>query len=101
MTDDTFEFMGGFRSRSPLEPDLDADSSTPGPVLRVVRGYPTPDELAAVIAVIAAAGGGEPERTPASATSNWAAPSRSMRHHYHPVPGHLTSDSWWQSGMPT
>ena len=70
------------------------------PVLRVVRGNPTAEELAVVVAVLAASGGEVRREVAPRATTNWAQPSRSMRHHYHPVPGHLDSDSWWQPGMP-
>jgi hypothetical protein len=43
------------------------------PLLRVVRGNPTPEELAALIAVVATRGGGEPAREPVR--SLWARPS--------------------------
>ena len=45
---------------------------TDAPLLRVVRGNPTPEELAALIAVVASRGGAEPEPTPAR--SLWARP---------------------------
>jgi hypothetical protein len=40
-------------------------SEVPGPVLRVVRGNPTPEELAALVVLAAASGGGETEPAPA------------------------------------
>jgi len=45
------------------------------PLLRVVRGDPTPEQLAALVAVVAAraAGGPEPEPAPRSAWSDPAA----------------------------
>jgi hypothetical protein len=49
-------------------------SATARPLLRVVRGNPSPEELAALIAVVAArAVGGEPEPMPVR--SLWARPS--------------------------
>jgi acyl-CoA carboxylase epsilon subunit len=51
------------------------------PALRVVSGSPTPEELAVVTAVVAAAiahgGGGEPEAGPARGT--WSDPGRRFR----------------------
>jgi len=42
------------------------------PLLRVVRGNPTPEELAALVAVISTRGSAEPE--PAPVRSLWARP---------------------------
>jgi hypothetical protein len=42
------------------------------PLLRVVRGNPTPEELAALVAVVASRGGPEPEPPPAR--SLWRRP---------------------------
>ena len=49
-----------------------ADEAPARPVLRIVRGEPTPEELAALTAVLAAtgSGGGEPE--PERPRSLWA-----------------------------
>jgi hypothetical protein len=48
--------------------------SQPGrPALRVVRGTATPEELAAVVAVLAARSGGAPEE-PVAEPSLWGAP---------------------------
>ncbi len=62
--------------------------------IRVVKGEPTPDELAALVAVISAkaaeAGGAEPERP-----STWAAYWRSVRGPIRPGPG-----AWRASGLP-
>ena len=48
------------------------------PVLRVVRGDATPEEVAALVAVVAAlaSSGEEPPRRPAS---EWSAPHRRVR----------------------
>ncbi|MBI1379351.1 MAG: acyl-CoA carboxylase subunit epsilon [Frankiales bacterium] len=48
------------------------------PVLRVVRGEPDATEIAALVAVVAASGGGDP--APRRARSAWADPARSLRH---------------------
>ena len=56
------------------------------PLLRVVRGEPTPEELAALITVVAArsSGGAEPEPIRPSA---WADRSVSLRQPLQPGPG--------------
>lgn len=56
------------------------------PLLRVVSGDPTPEELAALVAVVAARSGGavEPPRAP---TSRWAARGLLLRRPLHPGPG--------------
>ncbi len=66
------------------------------PVLRVVRGDATPEEIAAVVAVLlsrpAASGVGAPPRR---APSAWADPSRLLRRPLHPGP-----DAWRRSALP-
>ena len=63
------------------------------PFLRVVRGDATPEEVAALVAVIASMGGSAPEKpTP---RSSWADPGRRMREtHRHGAGG------WRASGLP-
>ncbi len=63
------------------------------PLLTVVRGEPTPEQLAALIAVVGAraAGGSEPEAAPAP--SLWSRPQ--LRTPLHPGPG-----AWRASGLP-
>jgi hypothetical protein len=65
-----------------------------GPFLRVVRGDATPEELAALVTVIASLGGGETPAKPKS-RSIWADPSRRMRTTLRHGPG-----AWRASGMP-
>jgi hypothetical protein len=64
--------------------------------LRVIRGEPTADELAAVIVVLGAraapAGGEAPPRPP---RSEWAAKARQMRPQLTPGPG-----AWRASALP-
>jgi hypothetical protein len=63
------------------------------PFLRVVRGDPTPDELAAVVAVLASMGG--PAAAPPRRTPEWNAPRRLHRAAHAPGPG-----GWRASGLP-
>jgi acyl-CoA carboxylase epsilon subunit len=72
------------------------DEPTPGrPVLRIVKGDPTPEEIAALVAVLsarAAAVGGE---EPPPRRSEWAGHERRMRRPVHPSPG-----GWRASALP-
>ena len=65
------------------------------PVVRVVRGNPTAEEVAALVAVLVAAGGAgesEPPRTP----RGWSSPAARLRSPaYGPRPG-----GWRASGLP-
>ena len=67
------------------------------PVLRVVRGDATPEEIAAVVAVLlsraAASGVGTPPSRPAP--SAWADRSRQLRRPLFPGP-----DAWRRSALP-
>ena len=75
------------------------DSSPPdaadvaAPFLRVVKGDPTPEELAALVSVLAALGA--PVVAPARRTPEWNAPRRLHRAPQHHAPG-----AWRASGMP-
>jgi Acyl-CoA carboxylase epsilon subunit len=64
------------------------------PVLRVLRGDATPEEIAAVVAVLLArpAREGAPPRSP---PSPWADRSRLLRRPLFPGP-----DAWRRSGLP-
>ena len=68
-----------------------------GPVLRVIRGDATPEEIAAVVAALlsraAAPDGGTPPPRPAP--SAWADRSRLLRRPVHPGP-----DAWRRSALP-
>ncbi len=63
------------------------------PVLRVVRGDPTPQDVAALVVVLAAASGGDAP-APAAPRSQWAA---SGRPHGAPAPGR---GAWRASALP-
>jgi hypothetical protein len=67
-----------------------------GPVLRVIRGDATPEEIAAVVAVLLsrpAVAGNAPR--PRSAPSAWADRSRLLRRPLFPGPG-----AWRRSALP-
>jgi hypothetical protein len=63
------------------------------PVFRVVNADATPEEVAAIVAVLASLGGGTP--APAAPRSEWANPARRLR-------GTLPhgSGAWRASGLP-
>jgi hypothetical protein len=71
----------------------DAVPEPAAPLLRVVKGDPTPEELAALVAVVASLGGGAaPAPAPAPA---WNHPRRSQRIVLRHGP-----DAWRASGLP-
>ena len=72
--------------------DEQAGQQSP-PMLRVVRGDPTPEELAAVVAVLAAAGSSTPS-TP-EPRGQWRSRGRNVRPSL--SRGH---DAWRSSGLP-
>jgi hypothetical protein len=63
------------------------------PVLRVVRGIPTPEELAALVTVVAARSAGSPP--PGEPASLWRDRAAVLRAPLAPGPG-----SWRASGLP-
>ena len=71
---------------------VDVTEPAAAPLLTVVRGEPTPEQLAALVAVLAArSAGGDPE--PVAAPSLWSAPQ--LRQPLHPGPG-----AWRASSLP-
>jgi len=63
------------------------------PVLRVVKGDPTPEELAALIAVIAArSAAGAPAKKPLR--SEWGHPARAVRGAHRPGPDAWRRSAW-------
>ena len=69
-------------------------AESPRPLLRVVRGAPTREELAAVVAVLTARGSSPvAARPPAPGRSLWARPA--LRTPLVPAPG-----AWRASGLP-
>jgi hypothetical protein len=71
----------------------DAPEGPPRPALRVVRGEPSAEELAALVVVLASAGAGGAETPAAPDRSQWAAPDRMMRPSIAPT-------GWWPSSLP-
>ncbi len=68
----------------------------PRPRLRLVRGRATPEELAAVVAVLAASGAGSgADAPPASAVSAWADRARLVR-----APVSIGPGGWRASAFP-
>lgn len=72
---------------------MGADDIGTQPVLRVVTPDATPEEVAAIVAVLASLGGGAP--APRAKRSAWADPARRMR-------GGLPhgGGAWRASGLP-
>ncbi len=62
-------------------------------VVRVVKGSPTPEELAAVLAVLGAQSGGPTANQPTTGPTGWSAYWRSVRAPLVPGPG-----AWRSSG---
>ncbi len=63
------------------------------PALRIVRGETTPEELAALVAVLAAASGGAASTGSPVPVSQWAPPPRLLRPTVAPT-------GWWESALP-
>ena len=74
--------------------DVDAGAEPVRPLLRIVRGDPTPEELAAVVAVVTAATSG-PAATKAEPHGQWRARGRNIRPALSRGP-----DAWRASGFP-
>jgi hypothetical protein len=64
------------------------------PTLRVIRGDASPEEIAALVAVLLSGAGGD-EAPPAPARSAWADRSRQVRRPLRPGPG-----AWRRSALP-
>ena len=74
-----------------------ADDDQPArPSLRVVRGDATPEEIAALVAVLAARGDGEAGSQPRSVKNIWSDRSRLLRRPLATGPG-----AWRNSGLPS
>jgi len=77
-------------------PEPPEQPQQPGPHLRVVKGDPTPEELAALVAVVAAASAAAGAGTDAPRPrSEWSTPARGHRSPLSPSPG-----GWRASGLP-
>ena len=66
-------------------------------LLRVVSGDATPEEIAAIVAAVAAAGAGEPASGATAPTSLWSAPGhahRNVRATFAPSPDGWRTSFW-------
>ena len=73
---------------------MDGDRPASEPALRVVRGDATPEEIAALVAVLLSRPGAD-EEPPAHARSAWADRSSQLRRPLRPGPG-----AWRRSALP-
>ena len=67
------------------------------PLLRIVTPTTTPEEVAAIVAVLSALGGGAP--APEPPRSEWASPARAARSYPGRMP-HSGRGAWRASGLP-
>jgi hypothetical protein len=70
------------------------ETASPQPILQVVRGDATPEEVAALVAVIASLSGTAAPAKP-KPPSTWAHPARGLRTVHRHGPG-----AWRASGLP-
>jgi hypothetical protein len=70
-----------------------ADEERDRPPLRLVRGDASPEEVAALLAVLSAASAGEPE-APTRHTSQWSSPARAVRRPIAPGAGAWRASAW-------
>ena len=73
----------------------DPGSAERSPVLRVIRGDATPEEIAAVVAVLLSRPAFSDAPPPRPAASAWADRSRQLRRPLRPGP-----DAWRRSALP-
>ena len=62
------------------------------PLLRIIKGDPTPEELAALIAVVAARSAGAPAKP--KLRSEWGHPARAVRRPHRPGPDAWRRSAW-------
>jgi hypothetical protein len=73
---------------------VNADRPASEPALRVVHGDATPEEIAALVAVLLARPGDAGVPPAAPARSAWADRSRQLRRPLHPGPGAWRRSAW-------
>jgi hypothetical protein len=80
-------------------PERGRPGSDGAPLLRIVRGDATPEEIAALVAtltaVAAARSRAAADAKPAPVRANWNAPARLLRAPVHPAPS-----GWRRSALP-
>jgi hypothetical protein len=69
------------------------ENDTAAPPLRLVRGDASPEEIAALLAVLSAASGGQEPAAPRR-TSVWASRERLVRRPLRPGPGAWRASAW-------
>jgi hypothetical protein len=69
-------------------------SPSAGPTLRIIRGNPTPEEVAAVTVVLTALSGGGGELEQPARPGGWSDPALRLRRPIHPGPGAWQMSSW-------
>lgn len=76
-----------------MSEDVEPTAEPAAPLLRVVKGDPTPEELAALVAVVAARGSGvvEPPKKP---HSEWNTPARLHRRPLRVGRGQWRASAW-------
>jgi hypothetical protein len=72
------------------------DCNASHPPLRLVRGDATPEEVAALVAVLSAASAGDAAKPAPRHTSQWASRERGVRRPLQPGPG-----AWRASALPS
>ena len=64
------------------------------PPLRLVRGDASPEEVAALLAVLSAASAGDDTGPATRHTSQWSSPARAVRRPLTPGPGAWRASAW-------
>jgi hypothetical protein len=80
----------GSAGEEPVAPD----EVTSRPVLRVIRGDATPEEIAALLAVVAARAGGPVAAEPAAVRAAWSNRAALMSRPLMPGPGAWRASAW-------
>jgi Acyl-CoA carboxylase epsilon subunit len=70
------------------------DDTASRPPLRLVRGDATPEEVAALLAVLSAASAGGEEKPAPRHTSRWSSRERAVRRSPQPGPGAWHASAW-------
>ncbi|GAA2739508.1 hypothetical protein GCM10009867_35860 [Pedococcus aerophilus] len=73
---------------------VDDKSTTTSPPLRLVRGEASPEEIAALFAVLSAASGGDDDTPAPRPTSAWTSRERLVRRPLTPGPGAWRASAW-------
>ncbi len=74
---------------------MEATEEAPArPPLRLVRGNATPEEVAALLAVLSAASGGDGAAPAPRHTSQWSSRERAVRRPLTPGPGAWRASAW-------